>query len=309
MNFYTFSFNNINKIILVFFILFIGGISSKIINDFQYYLKYQNTLKFLSSKYNHNSLNAKIEDYLPLIYEHNKCFRYKLDSGYKAYLENGCLQIKNTKKPVVLLIGDSHSASIGMAMGNYYKNNNINFLQISSGWCTPFTNNIDNRECLRINKLIDQTIITKQPNILVVSVSWIGASKPPYNIKNMNFFRIVYEKLEQYKYLGAKEIILIGQLPIWSKMIPEMFNLSLELDRINTSAVRAEIIDFDKQMAKFSKDNNISYIPLIPYLCMRNECLITVPFTNNLIAWDESHLTEEGSYFIFTNFLVNNIKF
>lgn len=309
MNFYTFSFNKINKIFLVFLILFIGGISAKIFNDLQYYFKHQNTLKYLSSRYNYNSINAKIDDYLPLIYEHNKCFRYKLNSGYNDYLENGCLQIKNIKKPIVFLIGDSHSASIGMAMGKYYKNNNINFLQISSGWCTPFTNNIDNRECLRINKLIDQTIITTQPDILIISVSWIGASKPPYNIKNSNFFKNVYEKLEQYKYLGAKQIILIGQLPVWSKMIPEIFNLSLELDRINTSEVSTEIIDFDKVMLKFSKDNNISYIALIPDLCMRNECRITEPFTNNLIAWDESHLTEEGSYFIFTNYLVNKIKF
>jgi len=307
VNFYTFNFNFQNKNIIVFVILFVFGISFKFAYDIHYYLKNKNTLNYLSNKYNKSSKLLKVEDFLPLIYENNKCFRYKLNIGHKLFVDNECLLIKNSKKPTLFLIGDSHSASIGIAMSKYYKNNDINFLQISSGWCSPFTNNKDNKECSMINTLIDRTVNIAQPDILIISLSWLGASKPPYNVNNQNFFDLVKRKLEIYKQLGAKDILLIGQLPVWTKMVPDINLFSSTSLNKEYSVVNQEITDIDHKMLKFSYDNNTTYISLISDLCINNECLIKLPNSNELMSWDESHLTEDGSNYIFLNYLLNKI--
>ena len=257
--------------------------------------------------YEKKSTDEDVMSFLLDMYGDRPCFRYIKNVPTSMFEKNGCLEKKFFDRPTIMLIGDSHSASLSLGLKEFVNTVQINMLQISSGWCQVTNNDHTNIKCDEIIKLINETIKSNKPDLVIINADWVVASRPPYFIKNNNYFIHLKEKIKMLHESGVKDIILIGQVPTWKnplrKLIQEDFTskgLSAPI-RINVG-IEFESLDMDIQMREVSFPEYVEYISLKDVLCNVDGCLTKVERNpnNEFVVWDKSHLSVSGSNYVVT---------
>ena len=111
--------------------------------------------------------------------------------------------------------------------------------------------------------------------------------------------------MEQLKAAGAKKIIVLGQPPTWEEDLPKLILRKYLLDGrkipIRTlTGVEKRSLDVDETMKSQHYADGISYISLKDALCNQQGCLTLVgdDIQNDLISFDEGHLTQSGADYI-----------
>lgn len=235
------------------------------------------------------------------------CFKYDENQKVDFFIKNQCLSVKDKERPVVFLIGDSHSASLSLGLRPLLENLQVNLLQVSTGWCQPTSNDYKNKICADINKKVISTIKETPIDLLIIDSHWVIASKPPYWIGSDDYNNYLKEMFRQYLALGVKKILIIGQLPTWNKKdgLPgkisrDFIKKDIPIPLRTYEDVSQVSLDIDAVMSELEYPENVSYVSLKSILCNADGCLITVgdnPKTD-LIVWDYGHLTPAGSSFI-----------
>jgi hypothetical protein len=240
------------------------------------------------------------------------CFKYKMSQDAKYFVENDCFIKKYDDKPIIFIIGDSHSASLSLGIRKYYQDSKVNVMQASTGWCDPTNNDKTNFKCVDINKEVINKLKIYKPDILVLNNNWNASSRQEYYKGNNSYWERLDELLELYFSLGVKKIIIVGQIPMWTVDLPEYVNKNYLIkgqvipSRLNEN-LRMDVFSTEKIMKNLKYNENTKYVSLIDYLCNNNGCLTTTAaiYDNNPIVWDDGHLTQDGSDFIFFNLLKN----
>ena len=241
------------------------------------------------------------------LYGERSCFKYKESQKVDFFINNNCLDIKNIKNPVVFLIGDSHSASLSLGLRPLLENLQVNFLQVSTGWCEPTSNNLQNKVCVDINNKVIDIIKITPIDLLIVDSNWISASKPPYWLGPDDYNSFLIEKLNQYLAFGVRNILIVGQIPTWDvkdglpgKISRDFIKKDAPIPERTFDGVSKDSLDIDEIMSNLDYPKNVSYVSLKNILCNSEGCLISVGanIKTDLIVWDYGHLTPSGSKFL-----------
>lgn len=227
-------------------------------------------------------------------WQENKCY---LNPGqsFEAYSE--CLPMGNTKAlETIVLWGDSHAAHLSQGFVKTYGEKNKILLRSSSAcpplYGTPKPNRV---YCKKINDHILDFIVQSRPSRVVLAANW-----------SEHEWTHVQKTIEALRQNGITNIDLIGPVPYWPSGLPQQ--MFLEYKRGKTllpptrikNGIKPLIFNLDEAMRDFSHELAVNYISPIKLLCNEEGCLTLT--NNNLITFDYSHLTKEGSEFLVSNF-------
>jgi len=305
---------NRNSIILIVVMVIVATLG---------YLNFKRNI-FLTWFLLNNSYNKVVSDLtLAHDFELNKWLNpetavmcFQLPSPYDVlrsdfFLKNGCLNRASDKKNV-LLIGDSHSASLSLGLRIWAPKNNINLLQVSGYYGLGlycFRKPGDPNPCGESDDYsapIERDIKAANADIIIFDMYWAQKSSVQHfgSIQQQIQHIIDQVQITAERY-GIKDIIIVGQAPIWKGGLPEqllnnfVYNRLIIPDRIKPDSLNG-FESLDNYMSQVKYPANIKYFSLRGVLCDSDGCLTHIG--NNLIkdvtSWDESHLTESAASYV-----------
>jgi peptidoglycan/LPS O-acetylase OafA/YrhL len=240
---------------------------------------------------------ASLKDHVAAMYGDRLCFKYEIDQTADFFTENGCTTVRNPARPTVFLIGDSFSASFSLGLRPLFEARDINFLQVSTGWCEPTSDEKKNKVCHDINAMVQERIGAIKPDLVIFNANWIVASHRPY-YRGSDYFATLSEYLRMVRDRGAREIIVVGQAPTWRKALPDLLIRDFvvrgePIPQRTTQGLVPESLAIDTEMASLRYPDGTSYLSIAKVLCNEAGCLTATSedLENDLTAWDYGHLT------------------
>ncbi len=107
--------------------------------------------------------------------------------------------------------------------------------------------------------------------------------------------------LVQLRKTGTQRIVILGPVPLWKRSPPFRLVNSYRFehalpDRIADGVSGPEI---DDMMARFAKSEGAEYISAWRRFCNSQGCITRVgPKAEDIVAWDQVHLSNKGSEFL-----------
>jgi len=240
-------------------------------------------------------------------YRHNLCF---LDANGTSSFSDSCIGSVSDGKPMVMLWGDSHAASLYRGLLKQSSSKGFNLAQFTASGCPPVVDfNVSNRsQCQEINSYVMEKISEYHPDTVIMAAFWSlydgidGSNEPAGKGWNLLSDSAIEETIIKLKKLGIKNIYLIGHLPIFkTTQIKAGIKAFINEGKVRTYR------SFDKQckvsddrIARIASKLNIKFISPIRTLCNKNGCLISTSLKEfKPLSWDYGHLTTNGSdYFV-----------
>lgn len=256
---------------------------------------------------------AKNSNNMPKLFGDNSCLKYKQEQTSEMFIRNGCVKIKDPNRHTLLLIGDSHSGSLSLGLRPLLEKENINILQVSTGWCEAVTNDDSDRRCLDINNMVMEKIELLKPDTIIINSHWVGASKPPYFRGNGDYILFLLNYLKKLQIKGVKEIFIVGQIPTWDYSLPDLLirkyvRRGLPIPSRTFDGVSSESLKMDDLMKSISYPKGIVYLSVRDVLCDELGCLTSIgpDLEKDLVVWDYGHLTQSASEFLSRRLFVDS---
>jgi peptidoglycan/LPS O-acetylase OafA/YrhL len=244
----------------------------------------------------------------------SNCFRHQADAD--IYEKYGCSQITNKDNKKILLLGDSHAAYLGAYLEPYYKQRGFNFnqLELATSACKPFIMFDDREYCKKIRGYFLNQINIIKPDYLIVFVhySYLSAEE---NINTRSQIQRYMNEFSEFKRLGAKEIIVVGPMPIYKESLPKIITRDFLLKHKKVPYRMLEKLDpkaleFDEIFTASKFPLGVKYVSLRDYLCTAEGCLARVgddPI-EDMVIFDYGHLTYKGAKEVSENLIIPLIK-
>jgi peptidoglycan/LPS O-acetylase OafA/YrhL len=240
-----------------------------------------------------------------------KCFQLPApyDTPRGDFFErNGCLTAISGKASI-LLMGDSHSASLSLGLRTWAKSMNVNFMQ-TSGFYGPslYCFGPDGRESeaceTDYHREVMKTIEATKPDVLVMDLYW---AQTVQRFPDMDHYRAhVLDRVAKLAHsIGAKKVIVVGQIPTWGADLPlELIRNFVEkrqkIPERTLVGVTKESLEIDAAMRSWALPPTYHYFSLKDVLCNADGCLTRVGnnLATDLVVWDYGHLTQAGSDYV-----------
>jgi len=105
--------------------------------------------------------------------------------------------------------------------------------------------------------------------------------------------------------LGAKQVIVIGQVPTWKSDLPDLLiwrfvSNGQEIPEKSLVELEPHSLEMDTRMRKLEYPKSFKYLSLADIFCDPTGCMTRVgpdPRTD-LVVWDYGHLTAAGARFV-----------
>jgi len=201
-------------------------------------------------------------------------------------------------KQSIVILGDSHGAALVAGLYEHF-GSHYNIVQRTANGCTVL-GDFRSRErpmCKRIQSLFAQDIIEMRPYQVIIAGRWMYYEKHKDYLSRFSHF------IQRLRENQIDNIVLMGPVPDWDDRLPKLL-IRHWLDK-KVFPVRSKKFDvhatleLDSEMAWMAKDNHVRYFSPAQMLCNKDGCLTMVDEKpENVITFDEDHLTEAGSEYI-----------
>lgn len=248
---------------------------------------------------------SELQD-LDKLYGERSCFRYRRSDTAALFLQNQCVEPRYPGAKTVFLVGDSHSASLGLGLRSPLEHAGTNLLQVSVGWCgEPITSNFKDSVCTGIGDLIRNKVAELKPDVVIIDAFWVSALGSYYLGGGGDRFAHLTERLNDLRQRGARRIIVVGEIPVWYPSLPE--SLARKFVRNDEAipqrtflGVDWQSLDMDATMRAVSYPSGVTYLSMKDVLCNDAGCLTRVgpDLERDIVVWDYGHLTPSGSTYI-----------
>jgi peptidoglycan/LPS O-acetylase OafA/YrhL len=233
-----------------------------------------------------------------------------LQTSSKLIHDDTCFQ---TARPIVVLWGDSHAASLYPGLKNLQGGDKFGLTQLTQSACPPIFGLKVLREranCNEINNNVFLSLIKMQPNILILHAAW---RHDHYPLSNEDLYVKVKETVDKIKIkLPNTELIIVGPVPRWGGS-PQKEAFKYWKHSIDKTAMLPKYLDtiiptdFEDILIRISSESNIKYLSPIDYLCIDSKCLWKVGDGElDFVAVDDGHLSRAASIFL-ANKLFDNL--
>ncbi len=227
------------------------------------------------------------------------------------YVKHGCLQ-RHAGRPAVLLMGDSHSASLGVGLRQWAKTQNIDFLQ-ASGFLDPrlFCINQKTRANMKActaeyAHVVMKTLAATKPDVLVLDMFW-SHPETLSGYPNMDAWskQIQLAIKEIAADLGVKKVIVMGQVPTWQGNLPTLLLTKFvkkhrPIPERTLVAIEPASLQMEAMLQAIKWPEKTQYFSAQKLLCNPDGCLTRVGahWRTDVVVWDYGHLTEAGSRYV-----------
>jgi peptidoglycan/LPS O-acetylase OafA/YrhL len=221
----------------------------------------------------------------------------RVHSGPEGFADI-CAAKGNDGKPTLFLWGDSHAAHYFPGLQEIFPE--LRLQQYTSPGCQPVLDwDIPGfPRCREVNAFVIRKIEELRPDRVMLGSRWLG-------IGDGDKLR---ETIRLIKAAGVREVIVMGPVPRWEpnlieallaryraqpfQALPERMRDGIDQDKVRV----------DRALRRLAEESGARYISPIGYLCNDDGCLVRPRepgFEGMSIAFDDSHLTPEGSrYFM-----------
>ena len=194
-----------------------------------------------------------------------------------------------------LLWGDSHAAHLYPGLRARY-GAQAGLVQRTASGCPPLAGeSIPNRpHCADIQTHIWKEIESHRPDRVTLAARWDAYQ-----------WQKLHETVERLRLLGVKEIQLIGPVPQWHNGLPRQVAIAYRENGFNAipeklaTGVLPAPFSLDGAMREAADELAIEYFSPVQGFCDAQGCRVLSPQPHSaLVAWDDAHLTTEGSIFL-----------
>jgi len=244
-------------------------------------------------------------------YRHNQCLLEPTispsDNPAFADFCSGITQ-NATPKPLVVIWGDSHAASLYRGVNN--QKGDFDVAQYTASGCPPIVDFYadDRKGCKDINQYVIQKIGALHPDTVILGAYWSlynGTGK---------WNRLDYDKLKTTVRLlrssGIHNIVIVGHLPFFETKQPDVGAKEFVVNKVNRTYqnFNPASSQANENIKVFAQENGIGFISPIELLCNTDGCLISTSKDKLIpLAWDKAHLTEAGSTLLIELAIKNNM--
>lgn len=253
----------------------------------------------------------ELENYQPnfaALYRQETCLigAKQADKGFDdvCYATNNLPE--KAKIKAALLWGDSYAAHLYPGLRSMFAEELV-VDQLTTIACPPLVDFELTKKpyCKRLNAFVSDKILSKQYDVVIMAANWEG-----YAIKGYDVGTEIRKTIEKLKIGGVEKLIVVGPPPHWAKGLPRTLFQIFQSNGLHRIPYRTEIglspktVHLDKLIQQVVVDNNIQYISPWRLLCNEEGCLArTGEAAAHLMAFDEGHLTANGSETLFSLYL------
>ncbi|MEY8688541.1 MAG: acyltransferase family protein [Leptothrix sp. (in: b-proteobacteria)] len=222
-----------------------------------------------------------------------------LEKGPEAFAAE-CAGISSAgvaARPDVMIWGDSHAASLypGLVTLRNARGRSLAIGQYTKARCPPLLSppGGSSQACASTNAAIVERIGAARPKAVVLGGHW-----QQYDAAALRDLRLSIAALRA---TGIERIAVMGQIPTWNRPVPRLllqgWKDAHEIPVRSTSAQRAVAQLADAQIREAIAGSGATFVSAWDTLCTQQGCLLSVqgPHGAKPLAFDESHLTQEGS--------------
>jgi peptidoglycan/LPS O-acetylase OafA/YrhL len=245
-------------------------------------------------------------------YRFGECFIYALDEKTNKFSPI-CGMLGEKNKPNLMIWGDSHSASLYRGFERYGSELGFSVSQFNASGCPPILDFFvgNRKECINSNNYVFNQVKRLKPDVLVLSANWEMYDGSPVT---------KWEKLDDEKFIstlirikeaGVKNIVVVGQLPIYSTKQADLLKRKLLWTKVETMTYKnfkPTAISADKNMRDISLRSGVKFISPLDVLCDTSGCTISIPGDKiTPLSWDYGHLTTLGSEYLVSKFFQSGL--
>ena len=202
-------------------------------------------------------------------------------------------------------MGDSHAAYLGVALKSAVLDRRDNFFEYAANYCVPFIADDARQRCNDINAHVLQAVAREKPDIVFMFAHYLSYQEAFQSLGKIPFNQAVLERAEAFRQAGARQIIIIGQMPTWQDGLPNVLLRHFlvaqrPIPQRTYEGVVAASLRQDRLMRDQIYPDGISYVSLKDFLCTASGCLTEVgpDIKSDLVVQDYGHLTKAGAAWI-----------
>ena len=212
------------------------------------------------------------------------------------------------RKRLVILWGDSHAAHLNAGLIARLQKDDITLLDVSLPACPPTLNFLPrqerpnaaaaNAECQNNNLDAYKEIRLYKPQTVILAANWLQYDG--VNQFNLLTDKKIGETIQAIKDAGVKNIILIGNFPVFHVEQPRLASMLFKPHINNRTLQRLNIesIKINEKLSEIARKNNVVFLSPSEILCNQEGCLLSTSQEKLLpMGLDVSHLSKFGSIF------------
>lgn len=215
-----------------------------------------------------------------------------------------CEKLKHPGDPVVMLLGDSHAFGLYQGLEPYLDKREINLIGLPAMYCTPVSVLDKRATCARYNQWLQDEIVRLQPDLIVIFAHHLLWTDDEHYGEQTTYSSHIWHAAQRLKTFGAKQVLIVGQIPTWINSLPH--NINLHFLRKNLPVPDRTMTGIDPLSLKMDEQMRADHLPGVHYLSLRNAlctsegCLTRVgsQYPNDLLVHDYGHLTKNGASFL-----------
>lgn len=242
-------------------------------------------------------------------FRYGECFLDPENDPVKDFAKN-CGSNRDNHKPLLMIWGDSHAASLYRGFTENSAPHNFNLAQYTVSGCPPIMefNGGEKKDCVRLNEFTMNRIRELKPETLVMAGYWslYDGSKSWQKLDTDKLAATI----DMVKQAGVKHIVLVGSLPVYTVSQPEMLKRAHVWSKIETRTFRnfnQAAFSTDDQIRTVAEHAGIKFIDPLAYLCDKQGCMLSLATDKAVpLAYDYGHLTTAGSEYLVTQFFQHN---
>jgi peptidoglycan/LPS O-acetylase OafA/YrhL len=261
--------------------------------------------------FDYDSTGAESQRLLSCFYQRDEA-SYPLDEEHRrvaSFFEaHHCAAIQDPRKPIILIVGDSHAAHLFTGLQEVY-GERANLLTLSSVFCVPLVENVamdqgvaGTPRCRAINDYVFDASRTIKPDVLIVG-GYFAQYDHEANWRYPGFLDAFVAGARRLHDEGVRSIIVAGQVPTWAPVLPILVGRDVlehgaaaEFSRIG---VKPDSLDTDRALVSKDWGEGVRYVSQAAKLCGPEGCrrLIGENLPQDLLAIDYGHYSLQGSVF------------
>jgi peptidoglycan/LPS O-acetylase OafA/YrhL len=246
----------------------------------------------------------------------DECFL--LNANANTFDLNKCSKKTSGKRFNILLLGDSHAASLYPGLKKYLDGNDVNVEMMTAAYCVPLVEHFPKNKsqtatsrCELINQKFIGLLSSQKFDLVVISsfmLEWgfRGDPKwsyPGYYVDFVNKVKLINSKVD---------VLIVGQFPVWTDNLPNIllkesianhYESAFNIPNYSSFGIDNRIFLVNDVLKNDFTSVGIKYISIVDKLCNKPACMRFVPAKNyrKLITFDYGHLGMEASSYISDN--------
>jgi hypothetical protein len=224
-----------------------------------------------------------------------------------------CEKIKFSDRPTVILLGDSHAFGLFQGLEPYLDRSKINLIGLPAIYCTPLSLQDTRETCVHYNRWLEAEITRLRPELVVIFAHHLLWARDDHYGEPQAYAAYIWKAAEHLKALGARQVLLVGQIPTWINSLPHNINLNflrkgLPFPERTLTGIDINSLKMDATIVA-SRLPGVEYLSLRENLCTSAGCLTSVgrQYPNDLVVHDYGHLTRNGASYLVENVLGQTI--